>query len=819
MKETAKNEITLNDSTLNEKTIRLLEFDTIRSRVAGLALCEEAASVLLADEPRRDVEETNKLKSLVRAIMERMVLLGGEIREGLPALGGILSKLDVEGTVLETDEAYAIMIFLKRAGALKLWLEKPCQSEVIDMHGHLLTEALLEIQECGDISTDISKIIDNDGNLRDLPELREIRRRIRSLQKDIDSAGSRYANNEEKRRMLQSEIPSQRDGRLVLAVKANFRGRFRGIVHEVSSSGQTVFVEPEEVVEMNNELLIENRKLEAEVRRILRELTGRIAVRRQALACFHRDIVFIESIRARARYGFEHKGVFADDETGGKLVLKQARHPLLGSGAVPLDISMSGGIRTIIVTGPNTGGKTVALKTLGLLALMNQFGLALPVEEGSFLPVFDGVYADIGDEQSLSQSLSTFSGHMTNIAAIISASTGRSLVLLDELGSGTDPEEGSAIAMAILDHFIEKKIHLIVTTHHSILKNYGYTHEGVENASMEFDGRTLSPTFRIVMGIPGESRAMDIASRNGFPGYLVSRARGYLDEERADVSALIAGLKKKHKELDAAAEEGKRKERRLLEERRQTDLKELRLKQKELHLRSDGVGSLRNLLGESRKTLENLVREVKEGALDRDKTLKVKEFLSGLEAAVKAESESLEKEKLTLAEERRRVDEKSANSGKETVIASGVEVLAGEFRRRGRVLRQDRKGSSANSPAWIVEIGSVKLSFPESELVPLAAASSPGGATWAADLAPSSPLSMELSIRGMRLNEAIETLGRQIDAAILGGLGLFYVVHGKGDGILSKGVHDFLKNDPRVADYFFSRPESGGFGRTEIILK
>ena len=804
---------------MNEKSLRLLEFDTIRSRVAGLALSEEAASLILADEPRHDVEETNKLKSFVRAIMERMALLGGEIREGLPGLGGILSKLDVEGTVLETDEAYAILIFLKRAVALKLWLEKPYQSTAVEGYGHPLSEVLGEIPDCGGISMDISKIIDNDGNLRDLPELRDIRRRIRSLQKDIDSAGSRYANNEEKRRMLQSDIPSQRDGRLVLAVKANFRGRFRGIVHEVSSSGQTVFVEPEEVVEMNNELLVENRKLEAEVRRILRELTGRVAARREALMCFHRGIIFIETIRARARYGFEHKGVFADDETGGKLVLNQARHPLLGSGAVPLDISMGGGIRTIIITGPNTGGKTVALKTLGLLALMNQFGLALPVEGGSFLPVFDGVYADIGDEQSLSQSLSTFSGHMTNIAAIINSSTDRSLVLLDELGSGTDPEEGSAIAMAILDHFIEKKTYLIVTTHHGILKNYGYTHEGVENASMEFDGRILSPTFRIVMGIPGESRAMDIAARNGFPGMLVNRARSYLDEERADVSALIAGLKKKHEELDAAAEEGKREERRLLEERRQADLKELRLKQKELQLRSDGVGSLRNLLGESRKTLENLVREVKEGELDRDKTLKVKEFLSGLEAAVKAESDGLEREKLALAEERRHVEEKPADTGKETSIAPGVEVLAGEFRRRGRVLRPDRKGSSGNSPAWIVEIGSVKLSFPESELVPIAVSSFSKGASWAADLAPTSPLCVELSIRSMRLNEALQSLSRQIDAAILGGLSVFYVVHGKGEGILSKGVHDFLKNDPRVADYYFSRPESGGFGRTEVVLK
>jgi len=410
---------------------------------------------------------------------------------------------------------------------------------------------------------------------------------------------------------------------------------------------------------------------------------------------------------------------------------------------------------------------------------------------------------------------------MTNIALIISRVTDQSLVLLDELGSGTDPEEGSAIAMAILDHFIEKKNRLIVTTHHGILKNYGYTRERVENASMEFDGRTLSPTYRIIMGIPGESRAVDIASRNDFPSDLIRRARSYLDEERSDVSALIAGLKEKHHELDAAAEAGKREERRLLEERRRADLKELRLRQKELQLRYGGVGSLKALLGESRKTLENLVREVKEGELNRDKTLRVKEFLSGLEDSVRAEEAGLEKETAALALERRRLDEEDA-SDREGVFAPGIEVLAGEFRRRGRIIRLDRKGSGESPASWIVEIGSLKVSFTEKELIPLASdrkGVSPASASWAAELAPSSPVPIELNLLGMRLNEALETLGRQIDAAVLAGLREFSVVHGKGDGILGKGVHDFLKNDPRVADYYFSRPELGGFGRTEVVLK
>jgi len=332
---------------------------------------------------------------------------------------------------------------------------------------------------------------------------------------------------------------------------------------------------------------------------------------------------------------------------------------------------------------------------------------------------------------------------------------------------------------------------------------------------------------------------VDIASRNGFPQELLLRARSYLDEERSDVSALIAGLKEKHRELDDAAKAGQSEKKKLLEERRKADLKELRLRQKELQLRSDGAGSLKKLLGESRKTLENLVREVKEGELGRDKTLKVKEFLAGLEAQVREEDSKLEQESAALAGERRRLEEEDLTKegeilrGKGTALEAGMEVLAGEYRRRGRIIRQDKKAyagknstdknSAGNQHSWIVEIGSLKMSFPENDLVPLSPAnggsSLPGKPSWAADLIPSAPAQIELKLLGMRLNEALAALSRQIDAAVLGGLHEFSVVHGKGDGILSVGIHGFLKDDPRVADYFFSRPETGGFGRTEVVLK
>jgi DNA mismatch repair protein MutS2 len=795
----------LNGKTLT-KTLKLLEYGEIQERLARCSMSGEAAERIRQEYPLDGAEELEKLKAAVAAILRLMKGEDGEKREALPSIGSVLPKLAVEGAGLEIDEVYALGIFIERGTELKTWLLKALPPD----------SGPSGLPDCSALALEIFRVIDRDGKLRDLPAFRAIKRRIQGLRGELEAAVARYTGGEETRRMLQSPLPSQRDGRLVLAVKSNFRGRIRGIVHEVSATGQTVFVEPEEVVERNNRILIEERALEAEIRRVLRELTARVSADRETLARFHQGVVELEVLRAKARYSLETGGVFAIPDSG--ISLLQARHPLLGSAAVPIDLVMNPGLRTVIVTGPNTGGKTVALKTLGLFALMNQSGLALPAAEGTALPVFDGVYADIGDEQSLSQSLSTFSGHMVNIAGIAARAGERSLVLLDELGSGTDPEEGSAIAMAILDHLIERRAYLLVTTHHGILKNYGYSREGVENAGMEFDSRTLSPTFRIIMGLPGESRALDIAGRNGLPPEIVEKARSYLAEERADVSVLIRGLRDKHRELDSGREHIRSEEQRLREERRKADLRELRLRQKDAELKRQTLGQFGTFLAESRKTLENLVRELREGEITREKTLKVKEFLAGLEAAAARGDQDLEEERARLDQDRETL--LGTGTGKETpppdpaALEPGLEVLAGQTKRRGRLLRPDRKKEGS----WIVEIGSLKLSVDAKELVPLSLAPSKPY-TVSVDLASSGAAKLELSLRGMRLEEALDALRRQIDGAVLAGFHEFAVIHGKGEGVLMKGVHEYLRNENAVADYYFSRPEFGGAGRTEVVLK
>jgi len=826
-------------SALKEKTQALLEYPQIMEKAANLSVSEEAAAIIRNSSPVYD-DSIEKTKSMVHAIFSLLKTRNDEPRLGLPSIGFLIPKIETEGAVLALDEVLAVGLFVERADEFTKWIirEKNENREQPTEGKNALFSMLENLPACAPVSVEIFKIIDREGNLRDLPALRAIKKRINTLEKELDKAVSGYIANEDYKRMLQSPLPSQRDGRAVLAVKVNFRGRIPGILHEVSSSGQTVFVEPLDVVDKNNEILVEKRNLDAEVQKILRELTENISVHAESLKNFHRTIIELECLRTKARYSAETKGHFAlNTDTGQSLLLKQARHPMLKK-AVPINIEMGSSIRTLIITGPNTGGKTVALKTLGLFAMMNQSALALPLDEGSVLPIFDGIFADIGDEQSINQSLSTFSAHITNISGITSHATENSLILLDELGSGTDPQEGGAIAMAVLDYLIEKNARMIITTHHGILKHYGYTRQGVENASVEFDAHTLSPTYKIINGLPGESRALDIALSNGLNSEIVSKARSYIDEEKSDVSEMIKSLEEKQRELAGLEKKSTIEQNKLTEEKRKADLKELQLRQKEAELKRESVGKLQQFLGESRKTLENLVRELKEGEVDREKTLKVKEFLNELARNAETESETLEAEERAirkLTKEKRHASSRAdGNAASETdsVFAPGAEVFAGKSKQRGVIIRADKKTARSEDAdiSWLVKIGSLKISFPESELIPAepkpdaktsgkSAGKKNAFKSWEAEYGATTEAAYEIMIRGMRFEDAMEAVRKQLDAAVIFGMKHFAVIHGKGEGILRQGVHDYLKKHPAVAEFHFSRPEMGGYGRTEVVLK
>ena len=838
-------EAQLKKQALLEKTLILLEYPKIMERVASYAVSEEAASVIKNSHPVYD-ERAQDEKQKAAAIYTTIKTRADEPRSWLPSVGFLLPKIETQGTVLDLDEIFAAGLFIERSSLFTKWLNKEDDPYYQAQPGKQALLAILnDIPDCAPVASEIFKIIDREGNLRDLPVLRAIKKRISGLEKDLKNTVSRYSN-EEFKKMLQSPLPSLRDGRTVIAIKANFRGRIPGIVHEVSGSGQTIFLEPLDVVEKNNDIILEKRNLDAEVQKILRELTEKISIHCEDLKKLHLKIIELECLRARAKYSVITKGNFAHTASAVQLpalrpdaekhqntagiLLKQARHPMLKK-PIPVDIQMSGEIRALIITGPNTGGKTVALKTLGLLAMMNQSALALPLDEGSILPVFDGIYADIGDEQSINQSLSTFSAHVTNISAITCAAGEKSLVLLDELGSGTDPQEGGAIAMAILDFLTGKKSRMIVTTHHGILKHYGYTRPGAENASVEFDSKTLSPTYKIINGLPGESIALEVASANGLSRAIVDAARKYIDDEKSDVSEMIKGLENKQRELAGLEKKNSIEQRQLKEEKRKSDLKELQLRQKEAELKRESMGKLQEFLRESRRKLENLVRELVEGEISSEKTLKVKEYLNDLSAYAENEKEILAAEERAINEQIRESEKQPLRSAegeaqlkqcaKDIAFNVGMEVYAGQSKQRGVIIRADRK--KGGIPSWLVEIGSLKMSFLQSDLIPAAPEKKPAKThmftAWAADVEAANDVVYELRIRGMRFEDAMESVRRQMEAAILSGLKNFSVIHGKGHGILQKGVHDYLRSHPAVADYYFARPEMGGFGKTEVVLK
>jgi len=869
---------------MNQRTLEVLEYPRIREAIALSCMSEEGRMALLEKIPSADETEVARLKALGSAWMRS---LSGETPPrftGWPAIGPYLSRIPVEGASLSIEELYALYLFCDSESQFRAWAEARTASvasgrrdslsmaaisggttgptgasgAALSADGDLIVQAA-SLPDLSGPRNEIFKIIDKSGELRDLPELRAIKQNIRRIRQDIEKLVNRYLGDENLKPMLQSSLPTIRDGRQVIAVRSNYRSRVRGIVHEVSQSGQTVYVEPEDVVDRNNDLVTEEHRLSREVARILRELTGRLSPFHDEICSALETMVFFDGIGASARWGRDHQCVFASDPdpAAGRgrdgeaslsaLQLRQGRHPLLRSRAVPIDLVLTPGGRILIITGPNTGGKTVSLKTVALFALLNQSGWPIPASEPSVFPVFDYIGCDIGDEQSLDQSLSTFSGHMKNIARILEAATEKSLVLLDELGSGTDPQEGSAIAMAVLDTLLEKKPVVLVTTHHGILKNYGYTHAACINASVDFDQDTLSPTYRILMGVPGESHALDIASRNGLDTAIVAQARSYLQEERADVSALIRGLTSKHEELAVFEQEKKKEETALREKRRKTDLRELQLRQKELELREQGYRQIGQLLDASRKQLENLVREIREGELTRDKTVQVKSWLAELEASVASEYESLvgaradtagmrkemelqqKREEAEAAAEGRGAKKMATHPGRQNArsgpsarpateilpdLAPGVEVYVGAAKRRGTIVRAAKKGF------WIVTTDSLKMAVPESELAPVPVNGQGKKVTIdiQTDMSGGDTPAFELKLLGMRHDEAQKALERQLDLASMKGMKEFSVVHGKGFGILQEMVQTMLKNYPAVSEYHFARPEDGGTGKTVVTL-
>ncbi len=836
---------------MHEHSLRRLDFFRLRERLEGYCLSYEGQALMRSTLPCSRPESVQALKQDLALLVD--ALQNRDLPPlSFPNIEALVPKAQKEGVLLEVDELFALGLWTKSYDQLFAFLRstlRPSREKDQTRHPSVgpdeinhglslgagensvdderwalpgIETIVFSAPSLSEIQKKIFAVVTEEGEMRDLPRLRSLRAAIQKAQAENLRLVNQYLSDPNLQDALQSNAATERDNRTVIAVKANFRGRIKGIVHEFSSTGQTVFIEPIELVERNNRLFELETRLAEEIRAILRETAEALRPLFPTLV-EGRNFLAAADVRLARAFQLQREDLAIAQVLASGVHLYQARHPLLGKKAVPIDVDIPDGTRVLIITGPNTGGKTVSLKTIGLLALLNQYGAGIPALPTSGFAIFDTICADIGDEQSIDQSLSTFSGHMKVISDIAASATGRSLVLLDELGAGTDPEEGCAIAMALLDYFLDRGCMTIVTTHHGVLKNYGYTKPGCLNASMEFDAHSLSPTYRIIMGVPGESQALEIARQTGLSGQIVDVARGYLDNERSDYTALMRSLGEKQRELDQLERERRQQLQRALESRRKADLEHLRVRQRELELRRQGVAELNKFLSESRRAFENLVRELRESGRKAEEASIGREMLQNVSNEIQRQADALA----------RFEEETEALKGAMTSGQDGIRrVDAAALQAGQKVLFQGREAivlRTLDAKKVLVQVGALRLpvaadalSLPREEKrkADRAARAMMSYQVELSDSSGGAPrASPELDVRGMRLAEAIETLSRQIDAASLAGLSTFSVIHGTGEGILAKGIHDWLKTQPAVADYYFARPEDGGFGKTWIHLK
>ncbi len=781
-----------------EHALALLEFERVRASV-GENCAGDQSRRLLEQSPIM-TDPADVARELGRAVSLRKLLADGRHFPDidLPDLEGALNVLKKEGTVLEGEALVALSRFIRSAGALKRFLSAK------DVEPGLRGMAESTSVPAG-LAAEIDRVFDREGNVqyKNVPALRSIRENIRRLRAKIERTAAALLNGPDTAGLFQTDTATVKDGRTVLPLKTKFKGRLKGIVHEVSGRGATLFLEPEEMVEQNNELVVRENEFLAELLKIRRELTDRARGHREDLARMAAAAAYFDTLLAKARWAHGARAAAALPAEG-RIVLRGARHPLLGKEAVPIDLALEPDERVLLITGPNTGGKTVTLKTVGLLACLNQFGMEIPAAEGTALPVFDCVFADIGDEQSLEQSLSTFQAHMNNVSLIVRRATARSLVLLDELGAGTDPQEGTAIAMALLDHFVEKKTMTFATTHHGVLKNYGFLKKGVVNASVEFDAERLKPTYKIVMGIPGESHALAIAGRAGLPEALTRRATKYLDEERTDIAKLVEELVREKKQLRERGIEQQAKEEAARDSLRRAELKELTLRQRERELRERGLGELERFLSESRRDLERIIKELREGSPEA----------ASQEEAVSRGRTLVERLEERIGEERKTVEKLAVPPAPEEIgpLGEGSRVRVRSSGSEGTIVREAKDGK------FVVSVGAVRLTLSADELEAVPDVE-PKVTVEFRPVHDAPPPAYELNVRGFRYADAMRALEKQMDAVLVAGVKEFTILHGKGTGALRTGIHEYLAASPYVESYRFARPEQGGAGKTVVVMK
>ncbi len=787
-----------------QRHYRALELDKIRKLLAAETACEDAAELALQLTPSVSLSEVQRLLADTDEAFTLMARFGAPSFGGLYNMTNSLRRAEAGGT-LNMAELLRVAGVLRTLRGIVDWRSKSAGvKSCLDWRfDSLMPNKYLEDRIYGAILSE-EEMSDNAS-----VQLASIRRKIRSASSRVREQLDKMIRSTLYQKYLQDPIVTMRGGRFVVPVKAEFRGEIAGLVHDTSSSGATVFVEPMGVVEANNEVRVLQSQEQAEIERILAELSAETGNFSSGIISGYRAAVELNLIFGKANLGYKMKASLPAVNDKGKILLKKARHPLIDKNrVVPTDIELGIHFDTLVITGPNTGGKTVSLKTVGLLTLMAMCGLMLPVAENSEISVFHQVLADIGDEQSIEQSLSTFSAHMTNIIRIIGQADGNSLILLDELGAGTDPVEGAALAMAILEALRKKGARVAATTHYAELKAYALQTDGVENACCEFDVQTLRPTYRLLIGVPGRSNAFAISLRLGMEEEIVERAKELVSSENTRFEDVVQSLETSRQKLEG--ERAKAEQAHLEAVRAQKEAQEIRSSiqaeaDKEIEKARQQASEL---VSRTRGQIDALLNEMEELKKQQNKTLSAEQ-----KARLKAGLRVLEE---TADPIHGRKDEGPYVLPRPLQV--GDTVLLYDIDKQGTVL-QLPEGNSQNV---LVQAGIIQTRVPLSNLRLVQEKKGKEKrrtVTRNVTGRAQAKVTTELDLRGQTTEEAIMNVDRFIDSALLSGIEQLTVIHGKGTGALRAAVQQHLKRHPSVRSYRLGVFGEGEAGVTIVELK
>ena len=786
-----------------EKSAATLELPAILAMLARHAVSDAAKERALAVSPSTDAATVKRLLAETSAARGMMVKRGGPSFSGVKDVRASLSRADMGGclNIRELMDIAGVLGAARQARSYAAGDGRGNEKTCIDgLFNSLITNRFLEDKITGSIA--------GEDELADAasPELASIRRLIRAASVRVRDALQKIISSPSYAKALQDPIITTRSERYVVPVKAEFKNAVPGLVHDVSASGATLFIEPMAAVKANNELRELRAREKAEVERILMELSADCAEHADDITRDFGILVSLDLIFAKAKLSYEYDGM--EPEISERAVaLRRARHPLLPKDtAVPIDLELGGDYDTLVITGPNTGGKTVTLKTIGLMCAMAACGLHLPVADGSCVPVFDAVLADIGDEQSIEQSLSTFSSHMTNIVRILNECGPSTLILFDELGAGTDPTEGAALAISIIEYARARGAVIAATTHYAELKVYATTAKGVMNASCEFDVATLRPTYRLLVGIPGKSNAFAISERLGVPAEIIADAKGRVGTESASFEATIEKLESVRQALERDRDEAQRKLREAEENRKESaKIKielSMRLEKAELKAKRDAE----RIIAEARETAEAAFAEIDEMRArmnDEEDHRAANEARAALRRRLNEAEESFA-EKPAMPEEKR-------GPTRPAVVGDTVELLSMGVKAEVTGINKD---GSLSLRAGIMNVTARQEEVRVTEAQPKKKVASTGNTTFRqAAVAP------ELDLRGMETLEAIPVMERYIDSAVMGKLHTVTIIHGKGTGALRQAVQQALRKNKAVKSFRLGRYGEGETGVTVVELK